>query len=492
MYHGKYESKKGAAAAPVTTPSEETAPTRRKPKEKKKVRVGSVIFYLIYFLLIAAFFVMLSGALKALTAWLGEYEASQPNVKCQQVFEELFTDPDWEHIYALANETDTSYDTAESYATYMEQKVGNSELYYTETSAGLSGDHKYVVKLGNEKIAVYTLTTDTPDGTSIEGLGEIPNIKEWRLGSIQLFYERTAHVTVTAQPDRIVTVNGNVLNEDYVISSTSTVAEEYLPEGLSGFRMQTMYVDELMVAPEVVVTDQSGNPVEMTYDEATQTYTEVIVPPVLGDEKATIVAAIQTYGKYMIEAVKSGQVAQYFDPKEPAYKFITRSDVSWTQNYLGYDFTEAQITDLYRYSDDFFSVHVNMTMNVTRSDHTIRDFPVVGTFFFRYNGSKWMVTEMTNVSVQEQKTEVRLTYLLDNETISTGMVAADSNTLTPPAVTVPEGKVFSGWFRETVDESGNTTMSLVFQPDENGNVTLPSDYVLEPMVLHALFEKESA
>ena len=71
------------------------------------------------------------------------------------------------------------------------------------------------------------------------------------------------------------------------------------------------------------------------------------------------------------------------------------------------------------------------------------------------------------------------------------MVDAQANSLTTPAVEIPEGKQL-GWYTKTVKENGNTTMSLMFQPDEAGNVTLPADNVLEPMVLYArLTDKEA-
>lgn len=482
MYHGKYEAKKGgaaktgAAAAPVS---------KSKAKQKKGIRKGSIVFYCIYFLLIAAFFMMLFGALSAVEDWLVQYENSQPDVKCKEVFDQLFQDPDWKEIYALASEEDTSYDSADSYAAYMEQKVGSNALTYTETSAGLSGDHKYVVKMGKEKIAVFTLTSESQSDSELE-------LKEWKLGGLELFYERSASVTVCAQPGRTVTVNGIALDDSHVISSTATLAEDYLPDGVHGYRMQVLYVDGLMVAPQVTVTDENGTAVEMTYDEATATYTEVIPAQEIADEKETIVNAIQTYGKYMIEAATKTQLAKYFDSNEQAYKSIVRSDVSWTQNYQGYDFTEAEITEFYRYSDSLFSAHVSMTMNVTRRDGTIKEFPVIGTFFFRHNGSKWLATEMTNINVQEQQTQVRLTYMQDSSLISSTLIESDVTSLTTPPLRVPEGKVFSGWFRETVDENGETTMSLVFQPDENGIVTLPSGYTLEPMTLYALFEAEGS
>ena len=55
--------------------------------------------------------------------------------------------------------------------------------------------------------------------------------------------------------------------------------------------------------------------------------------------------------------------------------------------------------------------------------------------------------------------------------------------------TVPEGKVFSGWVRETINEDGSTTLTVMFEPDpETGKVSIPEGTVLEPMVLYALFE----
>ena len=85
---------------------------------------------------------------------------------------------------------------------------------------------------------------------------------------------------------------------------------------------------------------------------------------------------------------------------------------------------------------------------------------------------------------------MRLTYKDGDKLLHTEMVNADTNTVTPPEVAVPAGKVFSGWFTETADEKGNKTMTLAFPPSENSTVTLPSDNVLKPMVLYALFENQ--
>ena len=68
------------------------------------------------------------------------------------------------------------------------------------------------------------------------------------------------------------------------------------------------------------------------------------------------------------------------------------------------------------------------------------------------------------------------------------MVDASTDLLMPPAITAPEGKEFLGWFKETMDANGDTTLSLIFAPTESGNISLPSDYMLEPMALQARFQ----
>ena len=104
------------------------------------------------------------------------------------------------------------------------------------------------------------------------------------------------------------------------------------------------------------------------------------------------------------------------------------------------------------------------------------------------SSGKWLVNNMTNVEIHEIITQVRMTWMQNDEILVSEMVDASTNFLTPPAVTAPEGKEFIGWFSETTDADGNVTLSLVFAPSDSGTITLADSYVLEPMVLHARFD----
>ena len=111
MYQGKYAAK-----------------TTKPPKQKKKVRRGTSVFYSIY----AAFVVLALVAIFALTiplrSWLETYQASQPENKSQEIYDQLFADPDWEALYTLAGIADTAYEGKEAYCAYMEEKVGTDNM----------------------------------------------------------------------------------------------------------------------------------------------------------------------------------------------------------------------------------------------------------------------------------------------------------------------------------------------------------------------------
>lgn len=473
MYQGKYQNSE--------TESPKPAPRRRAAKKRKTApRKGTIVFYGIYGALILMFFIGMGIAMNALKNWLVSYEASQPKVKCQQVFEDLFADPDWAELYTLANCESSAFENKDTYAAHMESALGDTELTYVETSAGLSGDKKYIVKAGSDKIATFTLTAEDKDA----------KIPDWQLGTVELFYDRNVDLTVITDPDCTVTVNGVALDESYTVRTVSTAAENYLPEGVHGYRLSEKYVSGLLCQPQVAATDANGEPVELSYDAATRTYTQDLTPAAIGNsEQTTLVTAAKTYCQYMIGAVGSWELRSCFDPTTQIYNTIT-TNATWMQGYTGYDFGDAAITNYYRYSDDLYSAIVSISLNVTRKNGTVKEYSLSSTFLLENQSGSWMVTEMTNVDIQEQTTLVRLTYKNGDTLVSSELVDAETSKLTPPAVTAPEGQVFSGWFTETVDEKGNKTMSLAFLPGEDGSVSLPSGSALEPMTLYALFEAE--
>lgn len=471
MYKGKFQNDTsgGTHVKPVST----AAP---KQKKKRSSKVGTLIFYSLLLAFILIFCIAFSVAMNRLNDWLVRFEASQPTAKCQAVFTELFQNPDWQQIYGLSDATGDI--TAEEYAGYMDQKVGDQALTYIETSAGLSGDKKYIVRCGSEKVATFTLCNNAPDA----------DIPDWQLGTVEIFYSAGLSITVMAPPDYTVLINGQALDDSHAIRTVSTKAEDFLPSGVHGYRMNEMVVHDLLTEPDVQVLDSQGNQVELHYDSQTRCYSvDAGSPEITEEHRQTLITAAETYCKYMIGDASRTALRNCFDSRSDIYRTITEN-TTWMQNYARYELGEAQISDYYCYNDEYYSARVALTMKVTRKDGSIKEYELDNTFFLKKAGDQWLVWEMINSNPQDTVTAVRLTFVSQDQVVHSEMVDAESSKLTLPQITAPEGKTFTGWFTQTVDENGVTTMELAFEPSEDGSVRLPADTLLEPMTLYALYQ----
>ena len=474
MYQGKYVSQADRPA---------NLPERRPPRRQKKALSDKTrLFYKIYGISAGALLAIFLILLIPLNSWLVNYEASQPHQAAEQVFQDLFIQKDWQAVYEAAGLKETKFENADSFVTFMNSKLTEGQLSYLETSAGLSGDRKYVVRLGDEKIAVYTLGMDEAGGKTT-----------WTLKNVDLTPLKSASINIIKKPGQTVYINGVALDASYTIRTVSTLAESYLPSGTTGYNIEQQFVDALFAAPTITAKDAAGNDVAVTLDEKSGYYTTLSLdqPEMTAAEKTLSETAAKTYAKFMIRAVSKTDLGKVFDTTSKIYKSLVEAD-SYVQGYTSYNFEDLTVSDLYRYSDKLFSVRVSMTLSVNRTSGGIKTFPMDNTYFFTKNSSgKWIVTNMVNGNAQEQVEKVRLTFVNDGLALSSSLVSPTISQLNTPVVTAPEGQEFAGWAQEVTNPNGTTTMRIVFTPDENGVVYLTGDTKLDPMTLIAVFKNGS-
>ena len=487
--------------APSTAKAPASGKTAAQPKAvayseppRRGPRLGGVIFYTLYFLFILIFFLATYIGLQWLNGWLVDYQAAQPTAKAEQVFTQLFSDPQWGDLYDASGVQDSAYEGKEEFVAYMEGHVDPSQLTYLETSAGLSGDRKYRVMMGSEVVATFTLVDQNKvDTSSLEDLGEIP---DWQLGAVEVFFERENSYRIVNLDGHTAMVNGVALDDSHIIQIATTKAEEYLPEGTTGVSMCTQEITGLFTTPEVTIFDADGKQMEVTYDEATHTFTEKTESnTITAEENDVIVNAAKTYCLWMIKEVTDrGQIAKYFDPSSDAYSNIVKTTELWMQSHGGYVFNDVSVTDYTRYTDDIFSARISMTLSVTRTNGTVKDYPYAQSLFFHKTDSgSWLCFKATNADVTQPVGKVRLTFMQGDTQLYSNFFYTDAEEIVTPVISpVPEGKVFSGWVQRTTDENGQTVLQLVFQPDETGTVKIPEGTTLEPMTLYALFENAAS
>lgn len=462
--------------------------------KKRGPRTGGMIFYTFYFALIFVFFIGVFIGLNWLNGWLKDYEAAQPTVKCQQVFDQLFANPDWGQLYQLAgdptgtgtNKYDTQFEGKDQYVKYMTEKVGNQALEYVETSGGLSGK-KYIVRLGNEKLATFTLSGQSE---------KITDIPDWELGEVELFINREQTIQIRLLENHVAYINNSPLSDDYTIQKAYTKADEkQLPENRITTTVQE--VTGLLTTPDLLVYDQTGAPIEVQYNSDSGMFEEQISSIAMSEEERTAVfGALEAYAGFMINASGSrASVAKYFDGSSQAYNDILKMNSElWMNSDKGHSFENEEILGYTKHSDTLFSVRASIVMRTTIKDlenggTTETTYDVTQSMYFTYKNGKWLCTEMTNEDITVPVGEVRLTFC-DNagNVLSTGFYSTSVQSITTPDVQTPAGKVFAGWCTVETNAEGQKTWNVVFQPDETNTVTLTSDYNLTPMKLYPLFQ----
>ena len=507
MYRGKFQSDKREGTPVYREPSpvkntrtsaqqpssrqassQRTAQTQRTPQQRevpqrRGPRVGGIIFYTLYFLMIFVFCAGTWLATRWLQGWLVDFEAAQPTVKSQEVFDQLFANPDWAALYKSAGIQDTPYEGVDAYVSYMQEKAAGKTLTYTETSAGISGDKKYIVKLEDEKVASFTLSGATE---------HVTDIPDWNLGSVELFFDRAEGYKIQKMDGHTAYVNGAPLDDSFTIQIATTKAEQYLPIGTTGVKTCIQQIDGLMARPTVTINDQAGNPMEVSYDEESGMFIEQTEANTMPDElRQRSIEAMEAYGKYLLLIGNRATVATYFDPAGEAYKGIMANDFMVTKSGTNQKFMNVEVSEYVRYSDTLFSDRVTMTMTTTRSDGTIKEFPIDYTLFFSLKNDKWMIYDMIGGSIQIPVGQVRLTFMDGSTQLSTGFYDTETEELLTPVVSVPEGKRLS-WVRKDRDANGRQQLTVVFTPDETGLVQLASGTILEPMTLYTYIEDAAA
>lgn len=459
---------------------------KKETRKKKRITVGTIVFYSIWLLLIVSFFVALSIVMKPLKQWLVDFEASQPDKMSDQIFKTYFEDPDWFLLYELGGIQDTPYEGAEEYASYMDQLVGDRQITMVETSAGLTGGKRFIIRVDLGDESYYNFATFT----MVDKKQPQAQISDWQLGQINIFtyndngasdFQRKLGYGFQVALDTQVLVNGVLLDDSRVTRTEETLALGYMPDGMRGYGSKELHVDGLLVQPQIRMLDGQGQELAFVYDEQTNTYSHQIQTPQITDEEYdTALAATKTYCEYMIGAVGSGELRECFDSRTQIYTTIV-TNTTWMQKYSGYDFGQETISDFYRYSDTLYSARVALALNVTRPDGTIKEYPLDSNFFLEKQEDGWKVIDMTNVDVVQTITSVRVSYMDEQGKIfGSEMVDVAKRILTPPQITVPEGKTFLGWYLEV----GKLELS------DDGTIQLPEDYQMEPMTVYAMFGKE--
>lgn len=463
------------AVAKVNSP-EKSAEKQGKKKERTQISLFSCFVSIV---LILAFVAGMFCLHEWVNNWLVSYDAAQPHVKSDEVFQQYFADPDWSALYDMSGIEGTVFEDKDTFLNAITEKVGESTLTYAETSTSIDRSHRYIVKLGNERIGYFTLVDNAEEDAAFP---------DWQTGEVGLFATYSGQILIQTGKENTVFVNGVELDESYVVRKSEPMAGNYLPEGVNAPIVFVYQVDDLMYEPQIAVTDETGTEVTVSYDDDAGMYIQQQEAPEIGSvEKKAAIKACELYARYLIGGATTTELARGFVADSQAYNAITAMSL-WMEESDGYGFVNEEVSEYVAYSDELFSAKVSLTLSVAPVDGETKDYNLSTTLFFRNTGDEWMAYAMTNDDIQALESEVRVSFISDDTVLFTNFYEEMGTThLLAPVVTPPEGLVFTGWYREIADESGEVILTLAFTPDEDGNIDLPDGTILEPMKLYAQF-----
>lgn len=433
-------------------------------------------------LLICCICVVLAAAIAVGVFYLGwqrQVHNSQLNEKSEEAFSLLFRDPDWDLLYTMAKIPDSAFEGREAFSQYMSQVAGGETLSYMLLPRETADAQSYAVFFGTTAVAEFTM--NYVDGS----------IPDWVLGEVSLLAEKNQHVTIYKSPTDTAFINGTAVDSSYIIRTVSTLAEDFLPEGTHGYRMEQLYVPNLLLEPEVVVLNSAGMPVEMVYDSESCSYTpkETQQQPI-GDEHIQFALdAAKASAAFAVRANTFTELRQFFDPNSPAYAQISAAAplLDGCASF-SFDPSATAVTNYRSYGNDMFSATVTLKLDAVLENGDARSFDFSWNYLYQQNfAGNFQIIEISKLSFHTLREQVRLSFLVEDKEVASFMVATGQSILQLPQIDTPAGMEFAGWAKALTQEDGSISYGIVFKPSANGVVNLDASVALEPMVLYAHF-----
>lgn len=456
---------------PVLEEPEEETPQRQRG------RFRHALYFLVFLMSIAlCALILVYCAMSPLKRWLTQYESVQPEYIESQIISLIFADPDWDLIYDLAGVESTTFEGKAEFISYMEAKTKGKTITYQRLPSSNVGDRYYELTADGELLATFTMTETS--GTSLYA--------DWTLGSVEVFFTREESITITTHPDCIVYINGVALDDSYIISTTHAAVEDILPDGLHADRTKTLYVDGLLCAPEIEVIDRSFTELDIYYTADADTFSTAIptTESMTDAEKELIKNAAITHALFDVRGCTPSQLRKYFHPSSELYTQLIKGE-PFCASYDSHKLNEKRIkiTDFYRYSDNLFSAHVSLTMDVTTKDGETVKYSLDTTYFFVEKSSgTYLVNGSTDMDLMEQIQHVRLTYAHNNSVLLTQLVNTNTSDYPVPEFT-EDVMAPSAW--GVYGEDGN--LIPVLQQQEDGTYKLVGDRITQPTTLYPIF-----
>lgn len=363
-------------------------------KSKKRTSAPRIpVFYICLILFVALALIAMAVGLARLQVILADYEAAQPKYAAEAVFNTHFNPPDFAALAAKSGMPDnlSPLETEAGLVAELTERYAGQTTSYAATTAGSDGSLRYLVKAGEQKIAVFSLK-------KLDTVSEY-GFEQYALGEIALYIRPEESVTITVPTGDAVYVNGTLLDEGYITATgIETDSCGHMPEGVTGITYTTYEASGLLRAPAVEVKAPDGSAAPLTQDAETGAWTaEIVYDQALAEQYGDqMIKVAQNYAAFVMRDAYFASFSSYFDKTTDLYQTIREVPTAFVWAHNGFDFEDVSATEFYAYNADTFSCRVrfvHILHRTGREDYT-EQFDV--TFYLHRVDGEFLIYDMVN------------------------------------------------------------------------------------------------
>lgn len=383
-------------------------------KTENKSRMPRI--YLIYLgILVFAMLILLMYARKSLIL----YEYSQPDRILESisaslsrngitnfVIAEKSTDGEDKISYEIPVTVSVScndYEEVKDYVTELGSRLAGSEItYYKTTEDFSSGKVTYSAYIDDSRFADIVLR---PNGsrTRLKFL----TIVDWSPESMTIYRDAdTYDIEITMPENCTASVNGKEIGSDLITTSEPVEALSYCSEYTEIPDVVTVALYGFYDPAEVVVTDDSGNVLDIseTCDEATgdmEYKCDFPSPEMPSDLKEQVLEMAEKYSLFFTRdlpgATASIDPIRDLFPEGSDYLVLAetyrRQDMEIIVAHTGTEFTDEEVTDYTVYTDKCFSCRIAFTKTMQMGNKTVTDNTDSVYYFVNIDG-EWKIADI--------------------------------------------------------------------------------------------------
>ena len=362
-------------------------------QNKRKSTFRFPVFYICLLIGVALALIAMAVGLARLRVILADYEDAQPKYAAEAVFAEHFAHPDFAALVARSGmpANVSPLETEAGFAAELEERFGGEKTSYASTTAGTDGSLRYLVKAGEQKIAVFSLKVS-------EEKSEY-GFDQYELGEIELYIRPEESVTVSAPTGDSVYLNGTLLDEQYITErGIETDSCAHMPEGVSGITYTTYSVGSLLRTPAIEVKAPDGTAAPLTQDAETGVWTaDVVYDTALAEKYADqMITVAQNYAAFVMRDAYFASFSSYFYKTTDLYQTIRQVPTSFVWRHDGYSFADVSATEFYAYNDDTFSCRIRFVHILHRIGNEDYTEQLDITFYLHRVNGEFLIYDMVN------------------------------------------------------------------------------------------------